>query len=150
MALARASWCLNLPFGSPCNPVIRPRTLRAQKAALLVGVCSIWDGELHDIIRQSTLPSNGLRSLTSGARTEEWAQVSHLLHLHLDSNTLKSLFWKDADKVQLYQQPFLAAEGGGRKKAFRREYLKIAGPRIRRLFMRQLNGDVSECPDAGS
>lgn len=29
-------------------------------------VCSIWDREVDDIIHQSTLPSNGLRSLTSG------------------------------------------------------------------------------------
>lgn len=41
-------------------------------------------------------------------------------------------------------------EGEKKKKAFRCEYSKIAGSRIRRVFMLQLNGDVSECPDAGS
>lgn len=62
--------CVNLPLGSPNNPVIRLRALRVEDLVwsdcCFAFVCSMWDREADDIIHQSTLPSNGLRSLTSG------------------------------------------------------------------------------------
>lgn len=77
MALARVEGglkeqeqCLDLPLGSPNNPVIRLRALRVQELSqtslLFAFVCSFWDAGADEIIHQSTLPFNGLRSLTSG------------------------------------------------------------------------------------